>query len=345
MNDVYLPGPRATRATIAEVAAAAGVSKASVSRYISGDRRLLSDSLAARIEQAVIALDFQPNQMARGLKRGRSRLIGMLVADLLNPYSTAVMHGVETACRQQGYSLLICNTDQDARQERQQLAALQSYSIEGLIVNTFGQHAADLRQLGSRLPLVLLDRELPGVEADLVGLDNHQAIATGVAHLQRQGYRDLLLVSEPLDGTSSRRQRLTAFDTALAEHPGCRGTNCAQADDALALQTALATFLAAPGPGPKALLTANGVATLATTLALQALGEPLFERFGLLALDDLDWFPLVGGGISALAQPTHALGVAAFERLQRRIDGDRSAPVQQTFGAELRIRQSTRART
>ncbi|WP_282287790.1 LacI family DNA-binding transcriptional regulator, partial [Pseudomonas sp. PS02302] len=163
MNDVFLPGPRATRATIAEVAAAAGVSKASVSRYISDDRRLLSDSLAARIEQAVVALDFQPNQMARGLKRGRSRLIGMLVADLLNPYSTAVMHGVETACRQQGYSLLICNTDQDARQERQQLAALQSYSIEGLIVNTFGQHAADLRHLGSRLPLVLLDRELPGV--------------------------------------------------------------------------------------------------------------------------------------------------------------------------------------
>lgn len=97
MNDVFIPGPRATRATIAEVAAVAGVSKASVSRYISGDRRLLSDALATRIEQAVVALDFQPNQMARGLKRGRSRLIGMLVADLLNPYSTAVMHGVETS--------------------------------------------------------------------------------------------------------------------------------------------------------------------------------------------------------------------------------------------------------
>ena len=81
------------------------------------------------------------------------------------------------------------------------------------------------------------------------------------------------------------------------------------------------------------------------TLIPRYMQEPLFERFGLLALDDLDWFPLVGGGISALAQPTHALGVAAFERLQRRIDGDRSAPVQQTFGAELRIRQSTRART
>lgn len=344
MNDVLLPGLRASRATIAEVAAAAGVSKASVSRYISGDRRLLSDSLAARIEQAVTALDFQPNQMARGLKRGRSRLIGMLVADMLNPYSTAVMHGVETACRQQGYSLLVCNTDQDARQERQQLAALQSYSVEGLIVNTFGQHAADLRQLGSRLPLVLLDRELPGVDADLVGLDNHQAIATGVAHLQQQGYRDLLLVSEPLNGTSSRVQRLTAFEALLVEHPRCRGAHCPRADDPQALQAALADFLARPGPGPKAVLTANGMATLATTLALQVLGEPLFERLGLLALDDLDWFPLVGGGISALAQPTHALGVAAFERLQQRIDGDRSVPTQQTFSAELRVRQSTRAR-
>lgn len=345
MNDVFLPGARASRATIAEVAAAAGVSKASVSRYISGDRRLLSDSLAARIEQAVVALDFQPNQMARGLKRGRSRLIGMLVADMRNPYSTAVMHGVEAACRQQGYSLLICNTDQDARQERQQLAALQSYSIEGLIVNTFDQHAADLRQLGSRLPLVLLDRELPGVDADLVGLDNYQAIATGVEHLQQQGYRDLLLVSEPLDGTSSRVQRLTAFEALLIDHPSCQGSHCTSADDPQALQTALADFIARPGHGPKALLTANGVATLATTLALQALGEPLFERLGLLALDDLDWFPLVGGGISALAQPTHALGVAAFERLQRRIEGDRSAPTRQTFSARLHIRQSTRART
>ncbi len=346
MNDFFTPGARpSSRATIAEVAAAAGVSKASVSRYIGGDRRLLSDALAARIEAAVVALDFQPNQMARGLKRGRSRLIGMLVADMLNPYSTAVMHGVETACRQQGYSLLVCNTDQDAQQERQQLAALQSYSIEGLIVNTFGQHAADLQQLGKALPLVLLDRELLGVEADLVGLDNHEAIETGLNHLLEQGYRDLLLVSEPLDGTSSRQQRLAAFAARLAAQPGCRGSHSTQADQPLALQTDLAAFLAKPGPGPKAILTANGVATLATTLALQALGEPLFERLGLLALDDLDWFPLVGGGISALAQPTHALGIAAFERLQRRIEGDRSAPVRQTFAAELHIRRSTRART
>eukprot|EP01132_Coremiostelium_polycephalum_P017357 gene17358-20795_t len=122
-----------SRVTMLDVAERAGVSKASVSRFIGDDRALLSDAIALRIEQAIDELGYRPNQMARGLKRGRTRLIGMLVADIRNPYSIAVMHGVETACRQHGYSLVVCNTDRDDEQERQHLAALRAYNIEGLI--------------------------------------------------------------------------------------------------------------------------------------------------------------------------------------------------------------------
>lgn len=106
-----------SRVTMLDVAERAGVSKASVSRFIGDDRALLSDAIALRIEQAIEQLGYRPNQMARGLKRGRTRLIGMLVADIRNPYSIAVMHGVETACRQHGYSLVVCNTDRDDEQE------------------------------------------------------------------------------------------------------------------------------------------------------------------------------------------------------------------------------------
>ncbi|TWI55526.1 transcriptional regulator, LacI family [Pseudomonas duriflava] len=336
-----LSGMRSSRATINQVAQEAGVSKASVSRYISGDRQLLSDTLALRIEQAISKLGFQPNQMARGLKRGRSRLIGMLVADILNPYSVAVMHGVETACRQHGYSLIVCNTDRDDVQEGRHLAALQSYSVEGLIVNTLGHHPRTLQQLHRELPMVLLDRKLADLDADLVGLNNDQAITLGLDHLIERGYRDLLIVSEPLDGTSSREERVTAFKHYIDRHSDVRGQSCALASDANALLQTVAHFLADTTCGPKAIMAANGIAALAVAQALRHLGQRTFDSVGLIALDDLDWYPLVGDGITAIAQPTHAMGVAALEFLLGRLKGDVSSPRILTLPAELIVRGST----
>src|SRR5476649_286246 len=168
--------PVRPRVTMNDVAVLAGVSKASVSRFIGEDRQLLSDAIATRIEQAIETLGYRPNQMARGLKRGRTRLIGMLVADIRNPYSVAVMHGVETACRRHGYTLVVCNTDLDDEQERLHLAALRSYHIEGLIVNTLGRHLDDLRLLNDELPMVLVDRKVEQLSSDLVGLNNADAV-------------------------------------------------------------------------------------------------------------------------------------------------------------------------
>ena len=145
-----------------------------------------------RIEQAINELGYRPNQMARGLKRGRTRLIGMLVADIRNPYSIAVMHGVETACRLHGYNLVVCNTDRNDEQERQHLAALRSYNIEGLILNTLGHDPDALQELHQEMPIVLIDRKVEQLHTDLVGLDNAHAVRIALDHLEQQGYRDLL---------------------------------------------------------------------------------------------------------------------------------------------------------
>nr|WP_242197918.1 MULTISPECIES: LacI family DNA-binding transcriptional regulator [unclassified Pseudomonas] len=321
-----------------DVAERAGVSKASVSRFIGDDRALLSDAIAQRIEQAISELGYRPNQMARGLKRGRTRLIGMLVADIRNPYSIAVMHGVETACRKHGYSLVVCNTDRDDEQERQHLAALRSYNIEGLIVNTLGHHLDQLLQLQQEMPLVLVDRKVEPLHSDLVGLDNAAAVRIAVEHLQQQGYRDVLLVSEAADGTSSRLERQASFKAEIASRPGLTGA-VLELDDAL--QSRLQAFLATPGP--KALFCANGIAALACTRALKASGCRLFEDVGLIALDDLDWYPLVGNGITALAQPTEAIGASAFDCLLKRLRGDDAPTRTLDFLPELIIRGSTQS--
>ncbi|WP_448650959.1 LacI family DNA-binding transcriptional regulator [Pseudomonas fluorescens] len=327
-----------SRVTMLDVAERAGVSKASVSRFIGDDRALLSDAIALRIEQAIGELGYRPNQMARGLKRGRTRLIGMLVADIRNPYSIAVMHGVETACRQHGYSLVVCNTDRDDEQECQHLAALRAYNIEGLIVNTLGHHLDQLLELQAEMPLVLVDRKVEPLHSDLVGLDNPAAVRIAIEHLQQQGYRDVLLVSEAADGTSSRLERQASFKAEIAARPGLTGAVLELND---ALETHLQTFLA--NPGPKALFCANGIAALACTRALKALGCQLFEDVGLIALDDLDWYPLVGSGITALAQPTEAIGASAFDCLLKRLRGDNAPTRTLDFLPELIIRGSTQS--
>jgi LacI family kdg operon repressor len=246
---------------------------------------------------------------------------------------------VETACRAHGYSLVVCNTDRDDEQERQHLALLRSYNIEGLIVNTLGHHRNELHELRREMPLVLVDRKVDGLDSDMVGLNNPQAVQMALTHLQQRGYRDLVLVTEPFDGTSSRIERVSSFQAQIAQRSALTGAVLETGD---ALNAQLQTFLNTPGNGPKALFCANGVAALAATTALRQMGCRLFEDVGLIALDDLDWYPLVGSGITALAQPTQEIGARAFECLLKRLRGDDEVARVVDFAPVLVERGSTR---
>lgn len=169
-----------------------------------------------------------------------------------------------------------------------------------------------------------------------MGLDNPAAVHMAVEHLEQQGYRDVLLVSETTDGTSSRLERLESFNHEIAKRPALTGA-VVELDGNL--EKRLQAFLA--NPSPKALFCANGVAALACTRVLKALGCDLFGEVGLIALDDLDWYPLVGNGITALAQPTQAIGASAFDCLLKRLRGDTAPTRTLDFLPELIIRGST----
>ncbi|MCE8044184.1 substrate-binding domain-containing protein [Halomonas daqingensis] len=335
------------RATIIEVALEAGASKTSVSRYFAGERDKLSPALCERIAAAALRLDYRPNQMARGLKAGRSRLIGMLVADIRNPFSVAVLHGVERACREQGLSLLVCNTDNDPELERTHLALMSSYQVEGLIINASGSPDTELQALtGQGLPLVLLDRELGAVQADLVGLDNAKAIDLALDHLAEQGYAELLYLSEPPERASPRRERLAHFQAGLATRR-LAGEAYTMSGSDEELQRAIEAFLTRSVPKgsgdlPRALLCANGAVTLAATRALQRLGARL-GKTGLMGIDELDWCALIAPGITTLAQPTEAIGrQAVASLLANSVSQAAAEPRQHRFEPRLIARGSTR---
>ncbi|MGA8786534.1 MAG: LacI family DNA-binding transcriptional regulator, partial [Polaromonas sp.] len=189
----------AARATIADVARAAGVSKATVSRFLNHRETLLTPDIASRVEVAITALAYSPSPMAQALKRGRSRLIGLVVADVSNPFSVAVLRGAEKACQEAGYLLMLFNLGNDSRRESEAIKALTAYQVEGFILNTLGRDAgaaADAARHGK--PVVLVDRRHQDMRADFVSLDNAGAVRLGVRHLMAAGYRELLFISEPI---------------------------------------------------------------------------------------------------------------------------------------------------
>ncbi|TWC67551.1 LacI family DNA-binding transcriptional regulator [Herbaspirillum sp. SJZ099] len=335
------------RVTIAQVAREAGVSKTSVSRFLGGEFDALSARLRDQIGKTIARLGYQPSQMARGLKGGRTRLIGMLVADILNPYSVAVLHGAEAACQKYGYTLMLCNTGNDEQREKQSLAALHSYSVEGLLFNTQGRNVTPLKELGqAAFPVVLLDRRVEGCDFDLVGLDNVGAAQLATRHLLEQGYTDIALVVQPLHGVSSRQGRQAGFLQAMEQYAHCHGETLeVHIDQPGHTATVLREFFLrrSDSGGRIAILAGNGMVALQIALALQSMKLRFPDDVGLLSFDELAWSPLVGAGISTIEQPTYEIGFTAIERLLVRINGERSVRMEILLDGRLISRGSSRS--
>lgn len=331
-----------SRATLIEVAQLAGTSKTSVSRFFGPERERLTPKLQARIAEAADTLGYQPNLMARGLKGGGSRLLGMLVADIRNPFSVAVVHGIEQAARAHGYSLIVCNTDNDPEQEQQHLRLLKSYQVEGLIINAAGQPEAQLQALmHSGVPLVLLDRGIRQLKADVIGLDNELAIDMALDHLMQQGYRSILYASESPAYASTRKERLQRFNQqtkALGLKSQTLMLTHAKPHSVL---PTLAAFAQAHQASPGAVLCANGTVTLTMTRSFQKLGIAIGST-GLMGIDELDWCELITPGITTLAQPTDDIGHAAVACLLNQLNGPTPAlPIRYRHAPSLQVRGST----
>jgi len=335
------------RATIADVARAAGVSKATVSRFLNHRDTLLTPEMARRVEAAIATLAYSPSPMAQGLKRGRSRLIGLVVADVTNPFSVAVLRGAEKACQQAGYLLMLFNLGNDSRREAEAIQALSAYQVDGFILNTLGRDAGAAAQAASQgKPVVLVDRRHHGMQADFVSLDNAGAVQLGAAHLVQAGYRELLFISEPLQGVSSRLEREAAFRSFIGDAapatPGLQGRTFESAEaDGPGLEAALRALRARAGERPPGLISSNAVVTLRVVAALARLGWHFGGDVGLVGFDDTDWSPYIGPGLTTIAQPTDELGRLAARCLIERLNGLDLPPRQILLSGRLLARGSS----
>lgn len=336
---------RPARATIADVAKAAGVSKATVSRFLNHRERLLSPDIAARVEAAVAQLAYTPSPMAQALSHGRSRLIGLIVADITNPYSVAVLRGAEKACQEAGYLVMLFNLGNDIDREREAIDALAGYQVDGFILNTLGRGAGlvDADALHGK-PAVLVDRRHAGMHTDFVSLDNPAAMRAACGHLVEGGYRELLYITEPQKGVSSRRERTAAFGACIAAHePRVAGEVCeCTGDDSEGLDAALRALHKRAKRGKRAaVLAGNAVVTLRVAAAMARLGLRFGIDIGFVGFDDAEWAPLIGPGLSAIAQPTEDIGRVAATCLLERLRGLEGPARQLLLPGQLVVRGSS----
>jgi LacI family kdg operon repressor len=336
------------RATITDVAREAGTGKTSISRYLNGETGVLSTELRERIEEAIAKLDYRPNQMARGLKRGRNRLVGMLVADLTNPYTVEVLQGVEAACHAYGYMPLICHAANEVDLERRYLELLSTYRVEGVIVNALGVKEETLETLArGGVPVVLVDRSVEGLVTDMVGLDNSEAVRMAIHHLVSQGFDELLFVVQPYTQVSSRRVREAAFRDTIGALDLSGVSNVSGATIVLDLDNdeTLAEIDARIDAAQRrnrrvALLAANAPVALRVALHLKERHGAGWQRqVALMCIDDSEWAELAG--MTTVRQPTYTIGERAVEFLHERIEGAVVAPRECLLPGELVVRAST----
>jgi LacI family kdg operon repressor len=334
----------ASRPTITDVALRAGVSKATVSRYFNHRDKLLTRDIAARVERAVAALEYTPSPMAQALKRGTSRLIGLVVADVTNPFSVAVLRGAEKACQDAGYLVMLFNLGNQVGREREAIEALSSYQVDGFILSTLGHDASALAAAARHdKPVVLVDRRHSDMQADFVSLDNDGAMRVCANHLVDAGYRELLYISEPLKDVSSRIEREAAFRAFMAEHASTlKGRSLESvADDAEGLDAALRSLRKRAGKRSPAVLASNAFVTLRVAASMKRLGWDFGRELGLVGFDETDWAALIGPGLSTIVQPTDDLGRVAATCLIERLRGLVMPPRQILLPGRLVVRGSS----
>jgi len=325
-------------ASIRDVARAAGVSPATVSRALGNVP--VSDELRIRVEAAIRETGYRPNLSARRLRSRHSQTIGLIVADIRNPFFTAVSRVVEDVAFQAGLRVILCNTDENPEKEDLYLELMEDERATGVILAPT-RLTADRKAAQNRsFPTVLIDRVGEFSREDAVVLDNYTAASMLVEHLHDQGYRRI----SGLFGNAST--------TGIERHNGYQAamTRFGLQPDAIFIPPATAAAeaevrrWAAAGSAPDAVMASNGLLLMGVVRAVRAAGLEVPRDLAVVGFDNESWTELVGPGITVIDQPVETIGQTAIGMLLERLESPDAPTRKVVLGGRLIVRGSSAPR-
>ncbi|CAG9261079.1 LacI family DNA-binding transcriptional regulator [Paraburkholderia unamae] len=313
-------------ATIKDVAAVAGVSFTTVSHVVNNSRPVSAD-VRAKVERAIRDLNYVPSAVARSLKARATATVGLLVPNGTNPYFAELARGVEDACARKGYCVFFCNSDDDPVKQRNYLRVLQEKRIDGLIVASAGDDAVLAATLAdAREPLVVIDRNIEGLDADLVQIDHERGAWLATRHLLELGHSRIGCITGPV-ATAVSAMRMHGFLRAMSE----RGVEIAPGAIVESDFSGSGGYRAAAQlfdtVRPTAIFAGNDMMGIGALRAAAERGLRVPGDCSIIGFDDIELGNFTWPALSTVGQPARALGEMAALTLIERIANARAGGV------------------
>lgn len=313
------------KTSLADIANSLGVSKTLVSLVINNKaaEHGISQETQQRVRDKIVELNFRPNVLAQGFRTGKTRTIGLIVSDISNIFYARIARKIEDYAWHQGYSVVICSSDENPLKEEEQIRLLMSRKVDGLILSSCSDDVSVSRHLlEADLPHVLIDRTFEGMESPFVGVDNQGGARMATQHLLAQGMRKLAVISISPTHISTIRDRLNGFYAAMSEAgisvPDYWDIvvpfdNIEKVVNEKMLQMHQSGYL------PEAIFALNNNLTSAVLAVLRKLALNIPHEVALIGFDEVKYYAFTQPSVSAIEQPVDMICEHAFDLLYRQI--------------------------
>ncbi|WP_234567121.1 LacI family DNA-binding transcriptional regulator [Rhodohalobacter sp. 614A] len=328
--------------SVKEIAKAAGVSTATVSRVLNGSDKVRK-STAKRVMKVVDEMNYRMNHVARRMKvkQTDSLVIGLVITDIDNPFFSSIAKGVEDVASKNKLVTMICNTNENPEKERFFLNAMLSEKVSGvIIVPTTGNLDFFKELVDDGFPMVMVDRKLKGLKIDSVSLNNKKGAYEAVNRLIQNGHRRIGVVAG-IKGLSNTQERLFGYREALKESGIEVDNDLIFYGDYIEAggRMAIEKFMSLKNP-PTAVFSTNNLMTLGCVKEIYRQELTIPDDLAIIAFDDSVWSEALIPPLTTVKQPGFELGVNAAELLIKRLSNGDSNRVDVVLNPELVIRGS-----
>ncbi len=334
------------RVTIGDVAKMAKVSKTTVSRILNGNYSHTTEETRNRVLKAIKELDYRPNALAKGLKSMRTNVIGIVLSNFKNPFWTTVLEGVEDTCRELGFNLMVCNSNEEPDVEEEYIREFQMRQVDGIIINPTVRNMELYQKLvNSKFPLVVINRRLPDLETNTVVMDNIKGAYAAVDHLLKSGRKKVVALAYRNPYVSTWKERLEGYQLALLRNRfGVEDFRILELEQGSENTLDSIIHYLEANSDIDAVFSTNNMITLELLGAIKTLDKQIPDDIAIVSYDETIWAQHLNPPLTTVRQPGYHMGQMAAQILIKSINEEKKiAPATVVLEPDLIIRESSRS--